>query len=235
MLQLKFSNNSFIPAAAEVAARAIVNNAATLTHAVMSDIIAGRPEKDALQALVILSQALAAARLTALDLSGNALGEKGLRACADLWRRQARSRPALCAVPRCSSRQRDAGAAAALLGSACLPVLGCAGISAGSALRCGACCVSKGFPVQQHAWLQQITQPIWLMTRKLSCAQPALEQLALQNVGLSIDACQALSELLLHPESLKVLHFRNNMTDDAGALALAQARPISAARAWHFL
>ena len=86
--QIKFSNNSFIPAAAEVAARAITNNSATLTHAVMSDIIAGRPETDALQALVILSRALATARLKALDLSGNALGEKGIRAFQEFWTAQ---------------------------------------------------------------------------------------------------------------------------------------------------
>ena len=92
--QVKFCNNSFIPAAAEVAAQAIANNAATLTHAVMSDIIAGRPEKDALQALVILSRALATARLLALDLSGNALGEKGIRACAEIWTKQVCSSPA---------------------------------------------------------------------------------------------------------------------------------------------
>ena len=45
MLQIRFSNNSFMPEAAEVAALAIKRNAATLTHAYMSDIIAGRPEK----------------------------------------------------------------------------------------------------------------------------------------------------------------------------------------------
>ena len=44
-LQLRFSNNSFTPEAAEVAAQAIRRNASTLTHAYMSDIIAGRPEK----------------------------------------------------------------------------------------------------------------------------------------------------------------------------------------------
>ena len=38
--------------------------------------------QDALRALQILSTALAQARLVALDLSGNALGEKGVRACA---------------------------------------------------------------------------------------------------------------------------------------------------------
>ena len=44
-MQLRFSNNSFTPEAAEVAAQAIQRNSSTLTHAYMSDIIAGRPEK----------------------------------------------------------------------------------------------------------------------------------------------------------------------------------------------
>ena len=41
-------------------------------------------------------------------------------------------------------------------------------------------------------------------------------------MGLSIRACQALAELLAKPGHLRQLHFRNNMSDDDGAIALAQ-------------
>jgi Ran GTPase-activating protein (RanGAP) involved in mRNA processing and transport len=80
--RIRFSTKSFGAEAAEVAAAAIRNCAATLTHADLSDVIAGRPEDEALAALRVLAAALASARLEHLDLSDNALGEKGLRAAA---------------------------------------------------------------------------------------------------------------------------------------------------------
>ena len=83
--RIKFSTKSFGVDAAHVAAKAIRNIKATLKHADMSDIIAGRPEDEALQALSIISEALADAQLESLDLSDNALGEKGIRACAKAY------------------------------------------------------------------------------------------------------------------------------------------------------
>jgi Ran GTPase-activating protein (RanGAP) involved in mRNA processing and transport len=79
---IKFSTKSFGVDAALVAAKAIRNVSSTLKHADLSDIIAGRPEDEALQSLRIISEALALADLDSLDLSDNALGEKGIRACA---------------------------------------------------------------------------------------------------------------------------------------------------------
>ena len=85
---IKFSTKSFGIDAAEVAARAIRNISATLVDADMSDIIAGRPEDEALAALRILSNALATCNLHHLNLSDNALGEKGIRACAASFENQ---------------------------------------------------------------------------------------------------------------------------------------------------
>ena len=87
-LQIKFSTKSFGIEAAEVAARAIENVAKSLTHADISDIIAGRPEKEVLGALQIISQSLAQATLKALDLSDNALGQKGIIACTKAFAQQ---------------------------------------------------------------------------------------------------------------------------------------------------
>ncbi|KAK9822823.1 hypothetical protein WJX81_005289 [Elliptochloris bilobata] len=87
--RIKLSTKSFGAEAAGVAADAIANCAASLTHADLSDVIAGRPEAEALDALRILSNALAQARLKVLDLSDNALGEKGVRACAAALSNQA--------------------------------------------------------------------------------------------------------------------------------------------------
>ena len=85
---IKFSTKSFGVDAAQVAAKAIRNVASTLKHADMSDIIAGRPEDEALKALTIISEALGEAELETLDLSDNALGEKGIRACAAAFTNQ---------------------------------------------------------------------------------------------------------------------------------------------------
>lgn len=130
--QVRFSTKSFGLEAAEVAAEALKAVAHSLTHADMSDIIAGRPEDEALQALRIISAALSTAQLKHLNLSDNALGEKGLRA-----------------------------AAAAFM--------------------------------------------------------PGLEFVSLQNVGCSVHACNALSELVPNGSALAGLHLYNNMTGDEGA------------------
>ncbi len=83
--RIKFSTKSFGVDAAHVAAKGIRNIRATLKHVDISDIIAGRPEDEALQALSIISEALSDAQLESLDLSDNALGEKGIRACAKAY------------------------------------------------------------------------------------------------------------------------------------------------------
>uniref|UniRef100_A0A7S0R6D9 WPP domain-containing protein n=1 Tax=Chlamydomonas leiostraca TaxID=1034604 RepID=A0A7S0R6D9_9CHLO len=82
--RIKFSTKSFGRDAAAVAAKALKNVSATLTDADISDVIAGRPEDEALDALRAISAALVPARLARLNLSDNALGEKGVRACADV-------------------------------------------------------------------------------------------------------------------------------------------------------
>ena len=88
--RVRFSTKSFGAEAAAVAARALANVSATLRHADLSDIIAGRNEGDALEALRTIAEALAAAPLLeSLAVSDNALGEKGVRALAAALRRGA--------------------------------------------------------------------------------------------------------------------------------------------------
>ncbi|EFJ41793.1 hypothetical protein VOLCADRAFT_107530 [Volvox carteri f. nagariensis] len=80
--RIRFSTKSFGRDAAAVAARALQAVSCSLLEADISDVIAGRPEDEALDVLRVLSSALSSApRLTALNLSDNALGEKGVRAC----------------------------------------------------------------------------------------------------------------------------------------------------------
>lgn len=44
--------------------------------------------------------------------------------------------------------------------------------------------------------------------------QEALQRVAFQNVGASIDACRAIGELLTNSAHLRQLHLANNMSDD---------------------
>ena len=62
-VQIKLSTKSFGQDAAEVASEAIGNIARSLVHADMSDVIAGRPEAEALDALRIMSNALSRLQL----------------------------------------------------------------------------------------------------------------------------------------------------------------------------
>jgi Ran GTPase-activating protein (RanGAP) involved in mRNA processing and transport len=79
---MKLSTKSIGLEAAPVVASAVANVSSVLSNADVSDIIAGRPEAEVLQVLKIVSQALAKCpELLHLDISDNALGEKGIRAC----------------------------------------------------------------------------------------------------------------------------------------------------------
>lgn len=75
-----FSNRSFGLDAARVAAPILSSLKGQLTEVDLSDFIAGRPEAEALEVMSMFSAALSGSELRCLDLSNNALGEKGVRA-----------------------------------------------------------------------------------------------------------------------------------------------------------
>jgi Ran GTPase-activating protein (RanGAP) involved in mRNA processing and transport len=85
---MRLSTKSIGSDAAAVVVEAIRNVSSTLVVADVSDIIAGRPEAEVLEVLVVLSRALQHCCLQSLNLSSNALGEKGIRACADVLQSQ---------------------------------------------------------------------------------------------------------------------------------------------------
>ncbi|GJM90752.1 hypothetical protein PR202_ga07061 [Eleusine coracana subsp. coracana] len=83
-----FSNRSFGIGAANVAAPILESIKNQLTEVDISDFVAGRPEDEALDVMRIFSQALEGSVLRYLNISDNALGEKGVRAFSDLLRSQ---------------------------------------------------------------------------------------------------------------------------------------------------
>ncbi|XP_050218892.1 RAN GTPase-activating protein 2 [Mercurialis annua] len=83
-----FSNRSFGLEAARVAEPILVSIKDQLKEVDLSDFIAGRPEAEALEVMNIFSSALEGSILKSLDLSNNALGEKGVRAFEALLRSQ---------------------------------------------------------------------------------------------------------------------------------------------------
>lgn len=83
-----FSNRSFGLDAARVAEPILLSIKDRLTEVDLSDFIAGRSEGDALEVMNIFSAALEGCDLRYLDLSNNAMGEKGVRAFGSLLRSQ---------------------------------------------------------------------------------------------------------------------------------------------------
>ncbi|EEF45368.1 RAN GTPase-activating protein 2 [Ricinus communis] len=83
-----FSNRSFGLEAARVAEPILASIKDQLKEVDLSDFIAGRPEEEALDVMNIFSAALEGSILKSLDLSNNALGEKGVRAFGALLRSQ---------------------------------------------------------------------------------------------------------------------------------------------------
>ncbi|WCJ23715.1 RAN GTPase activating protein 2 [Euphorbia peplus] len=83
-----FSNRSFGIEAARVAEPILVSIKDQLKEVDLSDFIAGRPEAEALDVMNIFASALEGSILKSLDLSNNALGEKGVRAFGALLKSQ---------------------------------------------------------------------------------------------------------------------------------------------------
>ncbi|CAA0403629.1 unnamed protein product [Arabidopsis thaliana] len=75
-----FSNRSFGLGAARVAEPILASLKDQLKEVDLSDFVAGRPELEALEVMNIFSDALQGSILSSLNLSDNALGEKGVRA-----------------------------------------------------------------------------------------------------------------------------------------------------------
>ncbi|XWS31582.1 hypothetical protein CRYUN_Cryun23aG0088700 [Craigia yunnanensis] len=83
-----FSNRSFGLDAANVAAPILSSIKDQLTELDLSDFIAGRSESEALEVMHIFSSVLEGCHLRYLNLSNNALGEKGVRAFGALLKSQ---------------------------------------------------------------------------------------------------------------------------------------------------
>ncbi|GFP84005.1 ran GTPase-activating protein 2 [Phtheirospermum japonicum] len=83
-----FSNRSFGLGAAQVAGPILASVKNQLKEVDLSDFVAGRPEAEALEVMNIFSEALEGSDLKYLNISDNALGEKGVRAFGKLLKSQ---------------------------------------------------------------------------------------------------------------------------------------------------
>ncbi|KAM0053683.1 putative WPP domain, leucine-rich repeat domain superfamily, WPP domain superfamily [Helianthus debilis subsp. tardiflorus] len=79
-----FSNRSFGLDAARIAAPILASLKGQLTEVDLSGFVAGRPEDEALEVMKMFSAALEGFDLRSLDISDNALDEKGVRAFSEL-------------------------------------------------------------------------------------------------------------------------------------------------------
>ncbi|XP_068658274.1 RAN GTPase-activating protein 2-like isoform X2 [Aristolochia californica] len=85
-----FSNRSFGIGAARLVEPILAALKDQITDVDLSDFIAGRPEAEALEVMTIFAEALQGSVLRSLNLSNNALGEKGVRAFGELLKSQSR-------------------------------------------------------------------------------------------------------------------------------------------------
>lgn len=83
-----FSNRSFGLDAAHIAGPILVSIKNQLKDVDLSDIVAGRAEAEALEVMNVFALALEGCNLRSLNLSNNALGEKGVRAFGPLLKSQ---------------------------------------------------------------------------------------------------------------------------------------------------
>lgn len=81
---IRLSNKSFSPEAATCIAE-VLRGFKNIATAEISDIIAGRAEEDALRTLKIICESIEGNSLIELNVSDNALGSKGVKACQSLF------------------------------------------------------------------------------------------------------------------------------------------------------
>ncbi|XP_075516622.1 RAN GTPase-activating protein 2-like [Primulina tabacum] len=86
--RIRFSNRSFGLGASHVAGPILASIKNQLKEVDLSDFVAGRAEAEALDVMQIFSEALEGSQLMYLNLSDNALGEKGVRAFSLLLQSQ---------------------------------------------------------------------------------------------------------------------------------------------------
>lgn len=82
--EISLRGKSYTEAGAHVIAESFLARLKGLKVADLADVIAGRHEDEALRVLTIMCVALRGHVLDKIDLSDNALGEKGVRSCFDL-------------------------------------------------------------------------------------------------------------------------------------------------------
>ena len=76
---VKIGTKSYSEEASKHIAKVLASLSSTLVHADLGDIIAGRPEAEALEVLLNVCSSLNTDMVEFVDLSDNALGEKGIR------------------------------------------------------------------------------------------------------------------------------------------------------------
>ncbi|GMF15214.1 unnamed protein product [Phytophthora lilii] len=82
---ISLRGKSYTDSGAQVIAKSFLSRLQSDLKVVdLADVIAGRPEDEALRVLSVMCHALRGHILDEIDLSDNALGEKGVRACFDL-------------------------------------------------------------------------------------------------------------------------------------------------------
>jgi len=81
---IRLSNKSFDQESAFKVAEYLDKISTTLQIADISDVIAGRPEEEALKAIKVLATGLKRFELVEINVSDNAFGAKGIEVCREI-------------------------------------------------------------------------------------------------------------------------------------------------------
>eukprot|EP00210_Caulerpa_lentillifera_P006909 g6606.t1 len=247
------STKSFGVEAAQVAAFALLRISDCLKSVNLSDIISGRPESEALEVLELFSASLESAKLTELDLSHNAMGEKGLRACTKLFM----SQPSLkkltlhnigCSADACLALEEltgvmslhglflynnmsgDEGGKSIGRILAKMPDIKCFQMASSRVQRDGILNLCEGLSnAKELLELDLNDNPGTIeivpgLVKLLEC-QPKLRKLNLSDTGLEDEGIIILANTLAKNNNIEVLELALNEITVQGAIALAKLLP----------
>ncbi|GMH32642.1 hypothetical protein BSKO_00476 [Bryopsis sp. KO-2023] len=224
-----FSMKSFSTDAAEVAAKGLENVKATLKQADISDTIAGRPESEALKVLQKLSVALSKSNLMDLDLSDNALGEKGVRACEDVLKSQMGLRNLALRNVGCSDKACEA-VDELLVTSDLRGLFLYNNMSGSKGAEAIARILSRAPQLERFQMASsRVEAEGGNALAKSLCSGSCLVELDLSDNTMTEEVAEGLAAVIKHQSSLRVLNLNDTSLGDEGvaviATALAQAAP----------
>jgi Ran GTPase-activating protein 1 len=218
------SNRSFGEDAAKVAAKILETLKSQLDHVNLADIVAGRNEEEALAVMSLFSSALSGSNLKYLNLSHNALGEKGIRAFAELLASQ-RSLEELYFMNNGISEEAAVAIRELLPSSASLKVLHFHNNMTGDDGAVALASLVKEAPLLEdfRCSSTRVGSEGGIALSEALLAGSCLKKLDLHDNPFGVEGALALAKTLKQHRSLKEVYLSYLGLEDEGTLAILEA------------